>query len=333
MSIVRTKTLAWTALVLLVAGMARAESYSLLYQLPRGERGLQFNMVEGRVTFTCWQPINYQTSSNDGRRKEVLNVNNENGQPSLTYDCTTPEEHLKIEFSSANQRVLLRRTPQGKSSLVSVEYEQVAKENITLTLGSGTKTQVFRGPNIWQLLVIEPDACRQHLLPLLDVLRPNWRLAETAGLLEKSLLRVANSESGSDRAHWAALVEQLADASFAKRQAADRALRTGGGPAAAYLKQLDFSRLDAEQQFRVLAIIAALTPSDSVDSPDQVARSLAGEPAIWLALLSRPDVATRQTAARQLVALLGESIPVDPAADPDTQKVKREQLRVLIGVK
>jgi hypothetical protein len=313
--------------------MAQAQDYALLYQLPRDERGVQFNMVDGRVTLSCWQPINFQTSTNDGRRKQLLNVSNENGQTSLTYECTTPEEQLKIEFASAGQRVLLRRTPQGRSSLVSVEYEQLAKENITLTLGTGAKARVFRSPSIWQLLVVEPDVCRQHLVPLLEVVRPNWRLAETAVQLEKSLLNLANSDSGPDRAHWAGLVEQLADASFAKRQAADRALRTGGGAAAAYLKQLDFSRLDAEQQFRVLRIIATLAPPDSVDSPDLVARSMAGEPAVWLALLSRPDAATRQAAARQLVALLGEPIPVDSAADPDSQKDQRELLRSRIGEK
>ena len=44
-------------------------------------------------------------------------------------------------------------------------------------------------------------------------------------------------------------------------------------------------------------------------------------------LLERPERSVRRTAARQLTAMLGEPIAVDPAADPETQKSQREQLR------
>ena len=332
MRIVRTKIMVWAAIGLFAASAAQAQEFSLLHQMPRGTQGIQFNIVDGRVTLTCGQPLTYQTSFDDGRRKESINVNNENGLASLIYESTTSAEQFKVEFVSGSQHVLLRRAPQGNSSLVAVEYTQVANENITLTLGSGPKQQVFRAPNIWQLLIVQPDVCRQHLLPLLGALQPNWRLVETANLLEKNLLRLGSSDSALDRAHWAALVEQLGDESFAKRQAAQRLLRTGGGPALAYLRHLDFDRLSAEQQLRVLRIIDALTPPDSVDSPEQVARFLATEPAVWLAFLARPELATRQAAARQLVTLLGGPILVDPEADPDTQKENRDQLRLRIGV-
>ena len=54
---------------------------------------------------------------------------------------------------------------------------------------------------------------------------------------------------------------------------------------------------------------------------------LAVDPATWLLLLERPEEAVRRTAARQLTAMLGEPIAVDPAADPETQKSQRERLR------
>jgi hypothetical protein len=331
MRIVRSSIVVWAAVGLFAGSAARAQDFSLLHQMPRGIQGLQFNIVDGRIALTCGQPLTYQTTSDDGRRKESINVNNENGLASLIYECTTSAEQIKVQFVSGSQHVLLSQAPQGNSSLVAVEYSQVANENISLTLGSSPKQQIFRAPNIWQLLIVQPDVCRQHLLPLLGALQPSWRLMETANLLEKHLLRLANSDSAPDRAHWAALVEQLADERFAKRQAAERLLRSGGGPALAYLRHLDFDGLSAEQQFRVQRIVEALTPPDGVDSPEQVARFLAAEPTVWLSLLGRPELPTRQTAAKQLVTLLGSPIPVDPDAAPDTQREKREQLRLRLG--
>ncbi len=97
-----------------------------------------------------------------------------------------------------------------------------------------------------------------------------------------------------------------------------------------YLQQLDFSRLDAEQQFRLRRIIETLTERLGNDSPEQVATWLAGDPSVWLILLTRPDVAKRQQAAQKLSAMLGQLIAVDPQADPATQKTQIEQLRLRI---
>jgi len=58
-----------------------------------------------------------------------------------------------------------------------------------------------------------------------------------------------------------------------------------------------------------------------------VASWLAGDPSVWLILLGRSEAATRRQAARQLSAMLGGPIPVDPEADPSTQKTQMEQLR------
>ena len=95
-----------------------------------------------------------------------------------------------------------------------------------------------------------------------------------------------------------------------------------------YLQQLDFGRLDAEQQFRVHRIIDDISERLGDDSPEQVASWLAGDQSVWLALLARPDAAVRRQAARQLAAMLDGPIPVDPEADPSTQKTQLEQLRI-----
>jgi len=163
-----------------------------------------------------------------------------------------------------------------------------------------------------------------------QVVDGNPTLTLTSGDVEKNLLQAMDNGAIAKRARWATLVKQLGDDSFAKRKAADRALRASDRAVLCYLRQLDFDRLDAEQQFRVHRIVRFLTRPGEDDSAEEIAVSLAGDPVVWLALLARPEQATRQTAARQLALLLGEPVKVDPAAEPDTQKDQREQLRVKI---
>ncbi len=181
----------------------------------------------------------------------------------------------------------------------------MANEKITLTLGSGTGQQVFRTRGLWQLLMTQPKECQQHLLPLLDVLRPNWNLADSAARVEERLLQEANGDGAASRARWADLVAQLGDENFAKREAADRALRTGNAGAVAYLRQLDVNHLDTEQQFRVSRILDAITVQNGDDSVEQVAATLATDPTVWLALLARPDPSARRTAVRELAEPAG----------------------------
>jgi hypothetical protein len=290
---------------------------------------LRYRIVGGRIMIDGARLDNVQHTVNGTNLKETFSIRNENGQPALRYERTTNEDQIMIDAAAAGDRLLIRRTPREKSSILAVEFSQLPNEKITLTLGTGAERQVFRGQGLWHLLIAQPKECRQQLLPLLEMLRPDWKLADTAASIEEKLLRDAGGERVSGRARWATLVAQLADESFAKREAADRALRMDDAGAIDYLRRLDFSRLDAEQQFRVSRIIEALGQAND-DSVDQVAAVLAGDPTVWLALLARPELATRQTAARQLTALLGEPIAVDPAADPVTQKDKREQLRTRI---
>jgi hypothetical protein len=165
------------------------------------------------------------------------------------------------------------------------------------------------------------------------MLRPDWKVATMVARVETSLLAHANEDAMGNNERWAALVKQLGDDRFARREAADRALRAGGPSALAYLRQLDFDHLDAEQQFRIRRIVSAIGGRNDDDLPDEVAAPLAHDPGVWLALLGRPEVATRQTAARQLAKLLDQPIDVDPAAEPDSQKAKREKLLTRIDKK
>jgi hypothetical protein len=207
---------------------------------------------------------------------------------------------------------------------------QIVGKDLRFTIGSVPKQQEFHAANLWTLLIAHPQECREHLIPLLELLRSHWCLMETASAAEEQLLQIAKNDTPANRDHWATLVVQLADNNFTKRESADRALRTGGVSALAYLRQLDFKQLEVEQQFRIHRILDHSNAKNTNDSAEQIAATLTNEPVVWLAMLERPEAATRQTAANRLAALLGQPIPVDPKADPASQKDQREQLRLRI---
>ena len=333
MAPIRTNLLA--AVLIGLASVAAAqppEEIPLLRQYTQSNPPFfRFRIVEGRVIFACRNLVSFQNRHPFGIGKsEAINLGNENGRSTLRYERTTPNEQFTINVAGSSDKVSISRTPLGKSAFMAVEFQQSPAEKTTLTLGVGDHRRVFQAADFWQLAIVQPKECREHLFPLLDLLRPDWKTAAMVARVEAYLLARTREDATADRARWAALVEQLGDDQFTKREAADRALRAGAASALNYLRQLDFQRLDAEQQFRVSRIIRKLAGKSEDDSADAVAASLLRNSAVWLALLDRPEKATRQTAARQLAALLGEPIDVDPAAEPNTQKAKRERLRMRI---
>jgi hypothetical protein len=293
--------------------------------------GVVLSIDGGRIVIDGDRVVNSQANVTTGASEEDLTVRCENGIPQLTYHRTTANE--KIVFEIAGNHLTIRRIPKDKNAVVPVEFVQIPNEKITLTVGANGRQVALDAAGFWQLLIAHPQVCKQHLIPLLELARPDWKLAETAAKAEEILLSGSDNDAVAKRMLWAELVEQLGDDRFAKREAADRALRNADPSVLSYLRQLDFRRLDAEQQFRVRRIVETLSGQMSDDSPEQAAAMLAGDPAVWLALLERPEVATRRIAARQLTALLGEPIPVDPEAEPSTQQARRELLQSRIDGK
>jgi hypothetical protein len=330
MAPVRTNLLA--AVLIGLASVVAAQPPEAVPRLRQFTQGnppfLRFRIAEGRIAMACRGLTNYQSQNAIGPgRKEAINIGTESGHPTLHYERTSPNEQFTLDVTGSSGKVSISRIPSGKSKFDAVEFRQSRSGKTTLTLGAGDHRRVFQAAALWQLAILHPKECQEQLFPLLELLRPDWKIAATVGSVEKSLVAHAREDSTADRKRWAALVEQLGNDQFTKREAADRALRVGAASALNYLRQLDFDRLDAEQQFRVRRIIARLAGRSEDDSADAVGASLVRNPAIWLALLDRPDVATRQTAVRQLTALLGGPVDIDPAAEPKTQESKREQLR------
>jgi hypothetical protein len=144
-------------------------------------------------------------------------------------------------------------------------------------------------------------------------------------------VRAAAEGDLPDPGRWAVLVEQLGDERFSRREAADRELRSLGRVVSIYLQQLDASQLDAEQHYRVRRILMALSARTDNDTPPEVAQWLAGDPVVWLAMLSRDDEPTRRLAAERLKALLDGPIAFDPAADAATRQGQIDELRLRIS--
>lgn len=287
---------------------------------------VKFGITSGRISISGRRVGNVSTTSTSGGRKEKLSIRSSAGQPSISYERADSSEQLSIDVTS-DGRISIRRTGKEDATIIPVEFSQTPNEPISLVLDSDDRKRVYRAADLWQLLIAQREECRKHLIPILGLLRPDWNLAEAVEATETALLRRAAAGELPDHRQWAGLVQQLGDERFSRREVADRRLREAGQAVVSYLRNLDFSRLDAEQQFRVQRIIKGLSRQTVDDTPEVVARRLVADQTVWLALLSRPEESTRRLAARQLSAILSRPIPFDPAADPAVRERQIEQLR------
>ena len=82
----------------------------------------------------------------------------------------------------------------------AMEFNQPNTGDLELVVGTGETQTSVRGPTLWHLLLAKPDLCREHLVPLLENLRPGWGLARMAEQIEDTLCKVAQAQRVPDRA-------------------------------------------------------------------------------------------------------------------------------------
>jgi hypothetical protein len=284
-------------------------------------RWLQFSISSGRLAVGSGFGT-FGNSITVNGRTERLNIHTVDNELVVQYDVVAPDEQFSLQVKSGN-RIRLSRSARGGAAVVPVEFQQLPGEPLRLSVGAAGHAETYRMASLWHLLLAHPETCRRHLIPLLETFRPDWRIAEQALEAEEELFRMARYGQLPDRPRWTALVAQLSDDRFARREAADRALRGAGPVVLPFLRELDFAQLEPEQQSRLRRIIAALAQATDDDTSEQIAGSLIADVEVWLSLLSRPEEATRRLAAGQLERLCGRPLRFDPAA---ADEIRRQQL-------
>ena len=204
-------------------------SVPMLDQLVRSDDAV-FAMVSGRVSLVGGGFGTRSTSSTGPAQSESLQMRFTQDETFLSYQLNIPAEVFLVTVT-AKQAIRLERRPTGKASFPAVAYVQKPGREVQLVVGSDERTESIEAPSLWHLLLAVPDLCREHLLPMLATLSPHWDLEEVCKEIERGLLQGESSSALADRSRWTALLDQLADDSFARREAADRELRAAG-PAA-----------------------------------------------------------------------------------------------------
>ncbi len=250
---------------------------------------LHVGLESGRIKVEINRLPPTPSGQNGKPQDERLTVRNSGGDFSIEYVKPGADRRVSIEIGVSSRRVHIVQEPQGGADVLPLEFTQPPRGPLSLTLGARQSQRVIHGASLWHLMIGYPEICRQHLLPLLQLIDSRWDLGKLAADLEEDLIQLACSQDAPDRRHWDALVAQLRDERYTRREAADRQLRACGRIVIHYLRELDPARLDAEQKFRVRRIIAALGEGEEIDTPDRVTSWLAGDPSIWLGLLSRDN--------------------------------------------
>ena len=286
---------------------------------------LRLAVVRGRLAnLGTWPAYGSGLEIDQGTLREDLDSGASDKSGCVDYECTSAEQICQAGDRFGGLFRLFLPAANG-ARVVPVEFVQAPGEPLTLTVGKDGP-QVYRAATIWHLVLSHPEACRRHLLPLLMQFRPDWELDKFGVALEAELLKIAGKTKWPDRTRWPALVKQLGHDGYVQREFADSQLRAAGPAVLKYLQQLDPDELDFEQTIRIRKIIDSLARPVE-ETPAQVAHAMVFDPSLWLVFLSRPDPVMRRAAKKQLEGLLGSPIPVDPSADPATQKERLEELR------
>ncbi len=255
--------------------------------------------------------------SPDGQAAEVLAFcATDVDSASVRYEYLDGQEQWLVDVELSRQ-VLIQRRPRSGSDLAGVQYRQPERGAVTLEIEQHGRTQQIVAADFWRLFLADPELCGQHLIPILQAMRPDWQLDVLGERVEQALLTKAAKGSILDRQRLDNLVQQLGDREFQRRQAADRELRVMGQQVVGYLSRLDQENLTTEQRIRLQRIRHRLEVTDS-DSPQRVATWLIDDPATWISLLQREDAELRLAAASHLGKILGRPPDFDAlAAAPD----------------
>lgn len=298
---------------------------------------LQVHLVRGRVEWAAKAPggrgigrISSTISSGGGRSAERISLS---GGESFTFSYKQESQTQTYSLSVEPDRSFQVQWQSLDSRLAGIiEIEQKPQQPMVLKVAWGSSQRVWKAGSLWHLAMEEPVVVQKYIIPLFISFLPSISLLSQTKQLEQELLELARSTGSPDRARWEALVAQLADDQYSRREAADRALRQQGPAIVPFLRSLDWQVLEAEQRFRIRRILGELEPPGDEDSLTKAAHWLLQDPEIWWILLDRPEVEARRIAAKRLSDLLGGPIDFDPEASPELRQAQRQALEAKVRV-
>jgi hypothetical protein len=265
-------------------------------------------------------------SSTNRDRTERLTVRLTGSHPRIEYNLSTPSQRVTMTVDNGFDFYVRQEPLGGDSATLPLIFKQGLEGDLSFDWGQGPSHSKATASSLWHLYLFEPQVCRQHLLPLLEMLRPDWKLTETADQIFEALLVSEAHEEPLPWRRWHALVGELGDNEYAVRRAADRELRAAGLAVRSFLENYDRRQLDAEQRHRLQSIVRALASQSDNGSPEAIASWLATDPRVWLALLSDEDSQRRELAKQRLGRLLEAPIDFDPTGEPAVREGQIEAL-------
>lgn len=290
-------------------------------------RNIDFAVYTGRLdAYSQRQRRTTTGSAVRDQRQEKLAVNFKDGLPDLTYELSEPS--LRLSLNVRDGRTFeIHRQPTGDALSARVEFQQPAKGPLHLVVVADGQQREVSGASLWHLLLADRQLCEVHLIPLLEILNPEWQLISTADEISLALSHWAVTDHNDSRQQWLLLVAGLASDEFAVRQQSDLQLRQAGMAVVPFLQRLNPSELDAEQWFRVRRILGSFQAVEAPDTPDRVVVWLTGDSQVWLSLLDSPELSQRELALAQLQVLLNRNLEFDPTAPLTTRNEQLESLR------
>ena len=242
--------------------------------------------------------------------------------PAERYTRVRPgRDVLTIEITD-RERLTLVREPHGTSLVPTLTLTQVPGEPLRLEYDSPAMTRTIVAADLWRLYLAEPAACEEDLFPLLETLRPDWRLAVTGrAVLDDLLARPATplAPAGLPPATAERVEELLAgiDAPTAvARRRAGRELADLLAAGTVTIESLTARAGLSGQQRATLAGLRSVVRQTAPDRPMSVAARLAADPIVWLTLLSHPQAHVRQRVAARLETVA----PANPDAPSATSR-------------
>lgn len=246
-----------------------------------------------------------------GGRSIFASIRLSQSEQEFVYEMSSPQQRLRI-VSRGTYDFTLERTPVGDASLPTVKYRQSPPDTVTLSVDG----QELIAGGLWQLWLIRPEPCRNHLLPLLERLQPGWGLDEKCQAVEAALLRKASLLGPPDTRGWQELVERLDSNRYQERSSAEHQLIAQGPIVLPFLQSRTTEELSTEQRYRIDRIQQELGTFNS-DQPGTVSLSLLADKNVWLALANRDDQKTRLAASDYLAQLTGQDVELASTARID----------------